>query len=126
MSYWGKPGRQVLWAAQDQGQGLAVRLGRSARALRLATISPRIASTAPSRPFGAPRARPDCDPHRAAAAGPEPGASPPPTSTRSPRASSSLAAHRPSSSTSPTTTDEVFTRELALIVWHGAFRRLTG
>ena len=33
---------------------------RSARALRLATISARIASTAPSRPFGAPRARPDC------------------------------------------------------------------
>ena len=32
---------------------------RSARALRLATISARIASTAPSRPFGAPRARPD-------------------------------------------------------------------
>ena len=30
------------------------------RALRLATISARIASTAPSRPFGAPRARPDC------------------------------------------------------------------
>src|SRR5258708_39937292 len=33
---------------------------RSLRALRLATISARIASTAPSRPFGAPRARPDC------------------------------------------------------------------
>ena len=33
---------------------------RSERALRLATISARIASTAPSRPFGAPRARPDC------------------------------------------------------------------
>jgi hypothetical protein len=33
---------------------------RSARALRLATISARIASTEPSRPFGAPRARPDC------------------------------------------------------------------
>ena len=33
---------------------------RSPRALRLATISARIASTAPSRPFGAPRARPDC------------------------------------------------------------------
>src|SRR5207248_1859095 len=32
---------------------------RSARALRLAAISARIASTAPSRPFGAPRARPD-------------------------------------------------------------------
>src|SRR3979409_1188780 len=32
---------------------------RSERALRLATISARIASTAPSRPFGAPRARPD-------------------------------------------------------------------
>ena len=31
----------------------------SARALRLATISARIASTAPSRPFGAPPARPD-------------------------------------------------------------------
>ena len=33
---------------------------RSWRALRLATISARIASTAPSRPFGAPHARPDC------------------------------------------------------------------
>ena len=33
---------------------------RSERALRLATISARIASTVPSRPFGAPRARPDC------------------------------------------------------------------
>jgi hypothetical protein len=32
---------------------------RSARALRLATISARTASTAPSRRFGAPRARPD-------------------------------------------------------------------
>ena len=32
---------------------------RSPAALRLATISARIASTAPSRPFGAPRARPD-------------------------------------------------------------------
>jgi hypothetical protein len=32
---------------------------RPARALRLATISARIASTAPSRPFGAPPARPD-------------------------------------------------------------------
>ena len=33
---------------------------RSSAALRRATISARIASTAPSRPFGAPRARPDC------------------------------------------------------------------
>ena len=33
---------------------------RSLRALRLATISARIASTAPSRPLGAPAARPDC------------------------------------------------------------------
>jgi tetratricopeptide (TPR) repeat protein len=33
---------------------------RSERAVRLATISARIASTAPSRPLGAPRARPDC------------------------------------------------------------------
>ena len=32
---------------------------RSRMAPRLATISARIASTAPSRPFGAPRARPD-------------------------------------------------------------------
>jgi hypothetical protein len=32
---------------------------RPERALRLATISAWIASTAPSRPFGAPRARPD-------------------------------------------------------------------
>ena len=32
---------------------------RSERALRLATISARTASTVPSRPFGAPRARPD-------------------------------------------------------------------
>ena len=32
---------------------------RSERALRLATISARTASTAPSRPFGAPRAWPD-------------------------------------------------------------------
>ncbi len=33
---------------------------RSPAALRLATISARIASTAPSPPFGAPAARPDC------------------------------------------------------------------
>jgi hypothetical protein len=33
---------------------------RSPAALRLATISARIASTAPSRTFGAPQARPDC------------------------------------------------------------------
>src|SRR5712692_10987804 len=33
---------------------------RSERALRLVTISARIASTAPSWPLGAPRARPDC------------------------------------------------------------------
>ena len=33
---------------------------RSPAALRLATIRVRIASTAPSRPLGAPRARPDC------------------------------------------------------------------
>jgi hypothetical protein len=32
---------------------------RSPAALRLATVSARIASTAPSRPLGAPRARPD-------------------------------------------------------------------
>ena len=32
---------------------------RSERAVRLATISARIASTCPSRPFGAPAARPD-------------------------------------------------------------------
>ena len=56
----GEADPQVIGPGQDQGPGLAVRLGRSARALRLATISARIASTAPSRPFGAPRARPDC------------------------------------------------------------------
>jgi hypothetical protein len=55
----GKPGPQVVGAGQDEGPGLVDRRVRSARALRLATISVRIASTAPSRPFGAPRARPD-------------------------------------------------------------------
>src|SRR5712691_787388 len=33
---------------------------RSEPALRLATITARTVSTVPSRPFGAPRARPDC------------------------------------------------------------------
>jgi uncharacterized membrane protein len=45
----------------DGGEALAwliVRV-RSPAALRLATISARTASTAPSRPFGAPWARPD-------------------------------------------------------------------
>jgi hypothetical protein len=56
----GKPGPQLARAGQDQRPGLAVRLGPLVAALRLTTISDRIASTAPSRPFGAPDARPDC------------------------------------------------------------------
>ena len=55
----GEPGPQILGPGQDQGPGLADGLGAFAAALRLATISARIASTAPSRPLGAPRARPD-------------------------------------------------------------------
>ena len=51
----GEPGAQLVRAGQDQRPGLVNRLGlRSWRALRLATISARIASTAPSRPLGSP------------------------------------------------------------------------
>jgi hypothetical protein len=39
----------------------------------LATISARIASTAPSRPLGAPAARPDCAARAALTAGPQRG-----------------------------------------------------
>ena len=46
---------------------------RSPAALRLATIRVRIASTAPSRPFGAPRARPDCAARAALTASSGPG-----------------------------------------------------
>jgi hypothetical protein len=46
---------------------------RSLRALRLATISARIASTAPSRPLGAPDARPDCAARAALTASSGPG-----------------------------------------------------
>jgi hypothetical protein len=46
---------------------------RPARALRLATISARIASTEPSRPSGAPRARPDCAARAALTASSGPG-----------------------------------------------------
>ena len=55
----GEPGAQVIGAGQDQGPGLVDRPGALAAALRLATISARMASTAPSRPLEAPRARPD-------------------------------------------------------------------
>jgi len=46
---------------------------RSPAAPRRATISARIASTAPSRPFGAPRARPDCAARAALTASSGPG-----------------------------------------------------
>ena len=55
----GEPGAQVVGPGQDQGPAWLIVWTRSERALRLATISARIASTAPSRPFGAPAARPD-------------------------------------------------------------------
>src|SRR6185437_12065606 len=51
---------------------LTVRV-RSPAALRRATISARIASTAPSRPLGAPRARPDCAARAALTASSGPG-----------------------------------------------------
>ena len=53
----GEPGSQVIGAGQEQSPGLVDGPVRSPAALRRATISARIASTAPSRPFGAPRAR---------------------------------------------------------------------
>jgi hypothetical protein len=46
---------------------------RSRRALRPSAISARIASTAPSRPFGAPAARPDCAARAALTASSGPG-----------------------------------------------------
>jgi hypothetical protein len=49
----------VIRPGHQQCPGLVDGLVRSERALRLATISARIASTAPSRPLGAPQARPD-------------------------------------------------------------------
>src|SRR5690242_20451941 len=49
---------------------------RSERALRLATISTRIASTVPSRPFGAPPARPDWAARAALTASSGPGLTP--------------------------------------------------
>ena len=55
----GESDPQVVGAGQAQGPRLVIVWVRSARALRSATISTRIASTAPSRPFGAPRGRPD-------------------------------------------------------------------
>src|SRR5215470_4204023 len=51
---------------------------RSERALRLATISARIASTCPSRPFGAPAARPDWAARAALTASKGPGLARPP------------------------------------------------
>src|SRR5215510_6066296 len=51
---------------------------RSERALRLATISARIASTCPSRPFGAPAARPDWAARAALTASSGPGLARPP------------------------------------------------
>ena len=51
----GVPGPQVIGSGQDQGTGLVDLWVRSERAVRLATISARIASTSPSQPFGAPR-----------------------------------------------------------------------
>jgi hypothetical protein len=50
-----------------------VQVLKSPTALRLATISARIASTAPSRPLGAPRARPDCAARAALTASSGPG-----------------------------------------------------
>src|SRR5260370_15079978 len=63
---------------------------RPPAALRLATISARIASTAPSRPFGAPQARPDWAALAALTASPGrtgglPPPSPPPTVRGPPR-----------------------------------------
>jgi hypothetical protein len=56
----GEPGTQVVGPGQDQGLAWLMVWVRSPAALRLATISARVASTWPSRPLGAPRARPDC------------------------------------------------------------------
>ncbi len=55
----GKAGAQVIGPVKTRDRAWLIVWVRSERALRLATISARIASTAPSRPFGAPRARPD-------------------------------------------------------------------
>ena len=60
----GEPGAQVFGAGHDQARAWLMAWVRSARAA-LATISARIASTAPSRPFDAPRALPDWPPVRA-------------------------------------------------------------
>src|SRR5262249_24958612 len=69
---------------------------RSERALRLATISARIASTCPSRPFGAPAARPDWAARAALTASSGPGlAPPPPVLPRRPRARPAGTLHPP-------------------------------
>jgi hypothetical protein len=56
----GEPGAQVFGPVTISARAWLMAWVRSDRALRLATISARTASTAPSRPFGAPRALPDC------------------------------------------------------------------
>jgi len=56
----GKPGPQVIRAVTISARAWLIVWVSSDRAVRLAIISARIASTEPSRPFGAPAARPDC------------------------------------------------------------------
>jgi hypothetical protein len=55
----GEAGSQVIGPGHDQGLAWLIVWVRSPVAPRLATISARTASTVPSRPLGAPRARPD-------------------------------------------------------------------
>jgi hypothetical protein len=55
----GEAGSQVIWAVTIRALAWLIVWVRSAAALRLTTISARMASTVPSRPLGAPRARPD-------------------------------------------------------------------
>jgi len=55
----GEAGTQVLGPGQDQGPGLVDRLGAFGGGAALGDHEGRMASTAPSRPLDAPRARPD-------------------------------------------------------------------
>jgi hypothetical protein len=56
----GEPGSQVIGPVRIRALAWLIVRVRSPAALRRATISARIASTAPSRPLGCPAARPDC------------------------------------------------------------------
>jgi len=55
----GEAGPQIIGPVRTRALAWLMVWVRSPAALRLATISARIASTAPSRPLDAPRARPD-------------------------------------------------------------------